>query len=138
MAGEAVQSNGPSLSSMGPLAPTIRFPVSFGLMLVAEICILASRSIFHSRGYDAPALDTLAWVWPLSWVAVIAFCMTLASWGRLLSRPSRGVVGSGRVAMVMVFRLFISAGLLIVPLVATLYAIVMLILAVASANTVTA
>ena len=133
MAGEAVQTAGHG-STATTLAPTTRFPVSLGLMLVAETCILLSRSIFDSRGHEAPALDTLAWLWPVIWVGVIALCMTLASWGRLISHPSRGVVGGGRIATVMVFRLIISAGLLAAPLVATFYAIVMLILAVASAN----
>ena len=111
-----------------------RFSVSLGLMIVAETCVLAGLWVFHSRGHEAPALETLAWLWPVCWVTVIALCMTLASWGRQVARPARGVPGTGRVALVMVFRLCISAGLLVVPLVAVLYAIVMLVLAMASAN----
>lgn len=113
---------------------TQRFPLSLGLAILAEICILAALWVFHSRGHEAPALETLAWLWPACWVGVIALCMTLASWGRQMARPPSGVPGNGRVALVMVFRLCITAGLLVVPLVAVLYAIVMLVLAMASAN----
>ncbi|MDG2424785.1 MAG: hypothetical protein P8M22_12515 [Phycisphaerales bacterium] len=115
-------------------ASTQRFPISLGLMVLAEICILAALWMFHSRGFKAPALETLAWLWPACWVITIAFCMTLASWGRQFARPRKGVPGSGRLAVVMVFRLCIFSGLLVVPMVATLYAIVMLVLAMASAN----
>ncbi|MAT80469.1 MAG: hypothetical protein CMJ29_02345 [Phycisphaerae bacterium] len=111
-----------------------RFPISLGLMLVAEICILAALWMFHSRGFEAPALETLSWLWPICWAITIALCMTMASWGRQLARPASGVAGNGRMAAVMVLRLCIFSGLLVVPMVATVYAIVMLVLAMASAS----
>ena len=113
---------------------TQRFPISIGLMLLAEICILAALWMFHSRGFEAPALQTLSWLWPVCWVITIAFCMTMASWGRQVAMPSKGVAGNGRMAVVMILRLCIFSGLLVVPMVATVYAIVMLVLAMASAG----
>ena len=120
-----------------PLAvpATNRFPISLGLMLVAELCILAARAAFHQRGNEAPSLDTLIWLWPLCWVGVIMLCMMMVSGGHALGRPSKGVVGGWRVALVMVLRLCISAGLLAVPLIAAIYAIIMLVLALVSVNT---
>ncbi|MCH2133101.1 MAG: hypothetical protein MK116_05045 [Phycisphaerales bacterium] len=111
-----------------------RFLVSMGFMVLAEFCLLAALWVFQSRGHSAPALDTLIWVWPLSWVTIIALCLLMASWGRLVSQPTTGGVGSRRVAIVMVLRLCISAGLLVAPMVAALYAIVMLVLALVSAG----
>tara|TARA_B100001059_G_scaffold74191_1_gene71731 strand:+ start:451 stop:774 length:324 start_codon:yes stop_codon:yes gene_type:complete len=103
-------------------------------MLVAELCILAARAAFHQRGNEAPSLDTLIWLWPACWAVVIIFCMMMVSWGHSIGRPSKGVVGGWRVALVMVLRLCISAGILAVPLIAVIYAIIMLVLALASVN----
>ena len=118
---------GPAAASAGN-----RFLMSFGLMLVAEICLLLGLFIFHGRGVSAPMLEELVWIWPLCWITVIIFCMTLASWGRMIARPTTGLPGQRAVAAVMVFRLFISAGLVMVPLAAVVYALVMLVLALAS------
>ena len=124
------------MNSIPSAAPaTNRFPISLGLMLVAELCILAARSVFHQRGNEAPSLDTLDWLWPLIWMGVIMLCMMMVSWGHAIGRPAKGVVGGWRVALVMVLRLGISAGLLAVPLIAAIYAIIMLILALVSVNT---
>ena len=109
------------------------FLISFGLMLVAEISLILGLFVFHGRGASAPLLEQLVWIWPLCWITVIIFCMTLASWGRLLSKPTSGLPGKRAIAAVMVFRLFISAGLVIVPLSAVIYGLVMLALALASA-----
>ena len=103
-------------------------------MLVAELCILAARAAFHQRGNEAPSLDTLVWLWPVIWAGVIMCCMMMVSWGHSIGRPAKGVVGGWRVAFVMVLRLGISAGLLAVPLIAAIYAIIMLILALVSVN----
>lgn len=118
-----------------PAVPaTSRFPVSFGLMLVAELCILAARASFHQRGNQAPSLDTFIWLWPVCWLGVIMMCMVMVSWGQSLGRPAKGVVGGWRIALVMVLRLCISAGLLAVPLIAVIYSIIMLIMAMVSIN----
>ena len=101
-------------------------------MVLTELVLLAALNVFQRRGVTAPALETLVWVWPLCWFTVLAGCMAIASWGRLASRPTTGLVGRRQIAQVMVFRLLISAGLTAVPLIATCYAIVMLILALAS------
>ena len=98
--------------------------------------MLAAWNVFRQRGVEAPALATIVWIWPLGWATVVAGCMAMASWGRLASRPRVGVVGRRQVAQVMVLRLLISAGLTAVPLIATCYSIVMLILALASRATI--
>ena len=103
-------------------------------MLVAELCILAARAAFHQRGNEAPSLDTLIWLWPVCWIGVIMLCMMMVSWGHSLSHTTKGVVRGWRVAAVMVLRLMISSGLLAVPLIAAIYAIVMLVMALVSAN----
>ncbi len=104
-------------------------------MLVAELCILAARAAFHQRGNEAPSLDTLVWLWPVIWAGAIMLCMMMVTWGHSIGRPAKGVVGGWRVAVVMVLRLCISACLLAVPLIAAIYAIIMLILALVSVNT---
>ena len=102
--------------------------LSFAIALLAEGALVINWRVLAARDAAPAGIFDFIWIWPCVWAALLLLgiaCM------RLSSRLAAGAIGlqTGRIAAVMVLRLFPPILLVVGPGLMLLYSLVMMIAA---------
>lgn len=79
-----------------------------------------------AQGGAAPGLATALWVWPVSWLGCVLMGWAAAMWARRYEAPA---LDGGKLAAAMILNLISGVLLSGVPIIVSLYAAFMLIIA---------
>ena len=98
------------------------------LALLAEFALLLNWRILSAHIEADAGVITMIWVWPLSWIALVALALLCLMAERMNSGDALGM-RSSQIAIGMLMRLVIPVLLLVGPGLILLYAIVMVLMA---------